>query len=94
MAIKLIVGLANPAQSLRQRDKRRRMVCQPWQRVHAPPCAMSRNSSVTPSRVTLEGEDIRVLVPTTFMNLSGSAVGAIASSFVSTPMKFWSRTMN
>lgn len=33
------------------------------------------------SRVTLEGEDVRLLVPTTFMNLSGKAVGAMASFY-------------
>lgn len=33
------------------------------------------------SRVTLEGEDVRLLVPTTFMNLSGKAVSAMASFY-------------
>lgn len=33
------------------------------------------------SRVTLGGEDVRLLVPTTFMNLSGKAVAAMASFF-------------
>lgn len=33
------------------------------------------------SRITLEGEDVRLLVPTTFMNLSGKAVGAMASFY-------------
>lgn len=33
------------------------------------------------SRITLEGEDVRLLVPTTFMNLSGKAVGAMVSFY-------------
>lgn len=33
------------------------------------------------SRVNLAGEDVRLLVPTTFMNLSGKAVGAMATFF-------------
>lgn len=33
------------------------------------------------SRVTLGGEDVRLLVPTTFMNLSGKVVAAMASFF-------------
>ncbi len=42
------------------------------------------------SRITLEGEDVRLLVPTTFMNLSGKAVGAMASFTVFSRTKFWS----
>lgn len=33
------------------------------------------------SRINLAGEDVRLLVPTTFMNLSGKAVGAMATFF-------------
>ncbi|WP_234840474.1 aminoacyl-tRNA hydrolase [Salmonella enterica] len=44
------------------------------------------------SRITLEGEDVRLLVPTTFMNLSGKAVGAMASFTVFSRTKFWSLT--
>ena len=36
------------------------------------------------------GEDVRLLVPTTFMNLSGKAVAAMATFIASTRMKFWS----
>ncbi|MCF3774116.1 aminoacyl-tRNA hydrolase, partial [Salmonella enterica subsp. enterica serovar Weltevreden] len=32
-----------------------------------------------PSRITLEGDDVRLLVPTTLMNRSGIEVGALAS---------------
>jgi len=37
------------------------------------------------SRVTLAGHELRLLVPTTFMNLSGKAVGAMAGFFKITP---------
>lgn len=33
------------------------------------------------SRITIEGKDVRLLIPTTFMNLSGKAIGAIASFY-------------
>nr|WP_276613521.1 aminoacyl-tRNA hydrolase [Escherichia fergusonii] len=33
------------------------------------------------SRINLEGEDVRLLVPTTFMNLSGKAVAAMTSFY-------------
>lgn len=46
------------------------------------------------SRVTLGGEDVRLLVPTTFMNLSGKAVAAIASFSALIRTKFWWPTTN
>ena len=33
------------------------------------------------SRINLAGEDVRLLVPTTFMNLSGKAVAAMATFY-------------
>jgi PTH1 family peptidyl-tRNA hydrolase len=50
-----------------------------WQRDYAP-LREPKFFGYT-SRVTLEGEDVRLLVPTTFMNLSGKAVGAMASFY-------------
>lgn len=44
------------------------------------------------SRLNLAGEDVRLLVPTTFMNLSGKAVAAMATFTVLIRMKFWSPT--
>lgn len=51
-----------------------------WQKDYAPLRDEPKFFGYT-SRVTLEGEDVRLLVPTTFMNLSGKAVGAMASFY-------------
>lgn len=51
-----------------------------WQSDCALRCAKAKFFGYT-SRVTLGGEDVRLLVPTTFMNLSGKAVAAMASFF-------------
>lgn len=51
-----------------------------WQSVCAPLREEAKFFGYT-SRVTLGGEDVRLLVPTTFMNLSGKAVAAMASFF-------------
>lgn len=81
MTIKLIVGTANPGAEYAAT----RHNAGAWyvdllaERLRAP-CAKSRNFGYT-SRVSLEGEDVRLLVPTTFMNLSGKAVGAMASFY-------------
>lgn len=32
-------------------------------------------------RITIDGQDVRLLIPTTFMNLSGKAIGAIAQFY-------------
>ena len=37
------------------------------------------------ARLSLAGEDVRLLVPTTFMNLSGKAVAAMATFYRITP---------
>ncbi len=52
-----------------------------WQRDYALPSRDEPKFFGYTSRVTLEGEDVRLLVPTTFMNLSGKAVGAMASFY-------------
>lgn len=43
-------------------------------------CAKSKFFGYT-SRINLAGEDVRLLVPTTFMNLSGKAVAAMATFY-------------
>ncbi|ESE47576.1 peptidyl-tRNA hydrolase [Salmonella enterica subsp. enterica serovar Heidelberg str. 82-2052] len=80
MAIKLIVGLANPGAEYAAT----RHNAGAWyvdllaERLRAPLREEPKFFGYT-SRITLEGEDVRLLVPTTFMNLSGKAVGAMAS---------------
>lgn len=81
MAIKLIVGLANPGTEYAAT----RHNAGAWyvdllaERLRAPLREEPKFFGYT-SRITLEGEDVRLLVPTTFMNLS-EAVGAMASFY-------------
>ena len=82
MTIKLIVGLANPGAeyAATRHNAGAWFVDLLAERLRAPPREEAKFFCYT-SRVTLGGEDVRLLVPTTFMNLSGKAVAAMASFF-------------
>ncbi|MDU1062454.1 MAG: hypothetical protein E7A35_18640, partial [Leclercia adecarboxylata] len=79
MTIKLIVGLANPGAEYAAT----RHNAGAWyvdllaERLRAPLREEPKFFGYT-SRVNLAGADVRLLVPTTFMNLSGKAVAALA----------------
>lgn len=45
------------------------------------------------ARLNLAGNDVRLLVPTTFMNLSGKSVAAMATFYRIAPQKSWWRMM-
>lgn len=81
MAIKLIVGTANPgAEYAATRHNAGAWYVDLLAEITRPLRDEPKFFGYT-SRVTLEGEDVRLLVPTTFMNLSGKAVGAMASFY-------------
>ncbi|UMR80583.1 aminoacyl-tRNA hydrolase [Escherichia coli] len=82
MTIKLIVGLANPGAeyAATRHNAGAWFVDLLAERLHAPLREEAKFFGYI-SRVTLGGEDVRLLVPTTFMNLSGKAVAAMASFF-------------
>lgn len=82
MTIKLIVGLANPGAeyAATRHNAGAWFVDLLAERLRAPLREEAEFFGYT-SRVTLGGEDVRLLVPTTFMNLSGKAVAAMASFF-------------
>ena len=82
MTIKLIVGLANPGAeyAATRHNAGAWFVDLLAERLRAPLRAEAKFFGYT-SRVTLGGADVRLLVPTTFMNLSGKAVAAMASFF-------------
>ena len=82
MTIKLIVGLANPGAeyAATRHNAGAWFVDLLAERLRAPLREEAKFLGYT-SRVTLGGEDVRLLVPTTFMNLSGKAVAAMASFF-------------
>ncbi|HHQ6602860.1 TPA: aminoacyl-tRNA hydrolase [Serratia fonticola] len=81
-SIKLIVGLANPGSEYAQT----RHNAGAWyvdllaQRHNQPLKEESKFFGYT-ARLNLAGNDVRLLVPTTFMNLSGKAVGALATFY-------------
>ncbi|CST28333.1 peptidyl-tRNA hydrolase [Shigella sonnei] len=82
MTIKLIVGLANPGAeyAATRHNAGAWFVDLLAERLRAP-LREEAKFFVYPPGVTLGGEDVRLLVPTTFMNLSGKAVAAMASFF-------------
>ncbi|TQI80859.1 peptidyl-tRNA hydrolase [Serratia fonticola] len=81
-SIKLIVGLANPGPEYAQT----RHNAGAWyvdllaQRHNQPLKEESKFFGYT-ARLNLAGNDVRLLVPTTFMNLSGKAVAAVATFY-------------
>lgn len=82
MTIKLIVGLANPGAEYAAT----RHNAGAWyvdllaERLRSPLREEPKFYGLT-SRVNLAGADVRLLVPTTFMNLSGKAVAAMATFY-------------
>jgi len=80
--IKLIVGLANPGDKYAQtRHNAGAWYVQELAKVcGAALVADSKYYGLT-ARVTLHGKEVRLLIPSTFMNLSGKSVGALANFF-------------
>ena len=80
--IKLIVGLANPGEKYAQtRHNAGAWYVQELARIcGATLIADSKYYGLT-ARVNLHGQDVRLLIPSTFMNLSGKSVGALANFF-------------
>jgi len=81
-ALKLIAGLGNPGQ---QYAKTRHNVGADWVRALAQqfqiPLALDSKFKAEIGRGTILGQDVRLMVPTTFMNNSGDAIGAVAHFF-------------
>ena len=84
--IKLIVGLGNPGSEYR--DTRHNAGADFVEEL-ARACGASLHEESKffglTGRVTLSGHDVRLLIPTTFMNLSGKAVAATAGFFKIAP---------
>lgn len=80
--IKLIVGLANPgAQYERTRHNAGAWYVEELARVCGATLTLDSKYFGMTARATLHGKDVRLLIPTTFMNLSGKSVGALANFF-------------
>ena len=85
-SIRLIVGLGNPGP--RYQDTRHNVgaafVARLATRYQIPMKAESRFKGEL-GRGTIAGQDVRLLLPTTFMNLSGESVGAVARFYQIAP---------
>ncbi len=84
--IKLIVGLGNPGGDYRgtRHNAGADFVEELARQCNAPLQADSKFYGMT-GRATLSGHDLRLLIPTTFMNRSGQAVAAMASFYKVAP---------
>lgn len=81
-SIKLIVGLANPgAEYAQTRHNAGAWYLDLLARQHNQQLKEESKFFGYTARISLSGQDVRLLVPTTFMNLSGKAVLAMASFY-------------
>jgi PTH1 family peptidyl-tRNA hydrolase len=82
VSIKLIVGLANPgAEYAATRHNAGAWYVDLLAERHNQSLKEEAKFFGYTARINLAGEDVRLLVPTTFMNLSGKAVSAMATFF-------------
>ena len=85
-ALKLIAGLGNPGP---QYAKTRHNVGADWVRELAQqfqiPLILESKFKAEIGRGTLLGQDVRLLIPITYMNNSGDAIGAVAQFYKLTP---------
>ncbi|QYJ72498.1 aminoacyl-tRNA hydrolase [Shewanella sp. FJAT-51649] len=84
--IKLIVGLANPgAEYAQTRHNAGAWYVEELARICGVNLVPDSKYFGLTARAVLHGKDVRLLIPTTYMNLSGKAVGALANFFRITP---------
>lgn len=80
--IKLLVGLANPGdQYLGTRHNAGAWVVEELARVHNITLKPEAKFFGLTGRIQTQGQDLRLLIPTTFMNLSGKSVAAVAKFY-------------
>jgi PTH1 family peptidyl-tRNA hydrolase len=81
-AIQLIVGLGNPGREYEDtRHNAGAWLVEELARQQRCSLASDHKFSGLAGRIDIAGQDIRLLIPTTFMNLSGQAVAAMATFF-------------
>ncbi|GAB3372259.1 aminoacyl-tRNA hydrolase [Spongiibacter taiwanensis] len=80
--IKLIVGLANPGQQYQDtRHNAGAWLVQELARQHSVSLSGEARFFGDTARLTFYGHDLRLLIPSTFMNRSGQAIAAMANFF-------------
>lgn len=81
-AIQLIVGLGNPGPEYEQtRHNAGALLVERIARDHAVNLVADRKYFGLVARFSHQGQDVRLLIPTTYMNRSGQAVAALANFF-------------
>ncbi|MEZ8083689.1 aminoacyl-tRNA hydrolase [Enterovibrio norvegicus] len=80
--IRLLVGLANPGpEYAKTRHNAGAWVVEELARIHNAQLKEDKKYFGLTARISIGGEDLRLLIPTTFMNLSGKAVAPLAKFF-------------
>ncbi|PKF51842.1 aminoacyl-tRNA hydrolase [Enterovibrio nigricans] len=80
--IRLLVGLANPGpEYAKTRHNAGAWVVEELARIHNVSLKEDKKYFGLTARISVGGEDLRLLIPTTFMNLSGKSVAALAKFF-------------
>ncbi|MCL1077303.1 aminoacyl-tRNA hydrolase [Parashewanella spongiae] len=80
--IKLIVGLANPgAEYARTRHNAGEWYINELARISGATFKAEAKYFGLTAKINLSGKDVRLLIPSTFMNLSGKSVAALANFF-------------
>lgn len=86
MGIKLLVGLGNPGPEYYQtRHNAGAMLVEQFVREHRANLGNDSKFAGLTTRLDLAGSDLRVLIPTTYMNRSGQAVAPMARFFKIAP---------
>ena len=79
-AIKLIVGLGNPGREYEQtRHNAGALFVEELARQNGTTLTQDNKYFGLTARASIEGKDVRLLIPTTFMNRSGQSVAALAN---------------
>ncbi|WP_185234938.1 aminoacyl-tRNA hydrolase [Teredinibacter franksiae] len=84
--VKMIVGLGNPgAEYANTRHNAGQDFAEELARAHGQTLSNTPKHFGYSGRITVSGKDVRLLVPTTFMNRSGQAVASLANFFKIAP---------
>lgn len=80
--IQLIVGLGNPGPEYQHtRHNAGAMFVEAFAKLHNCPLKLDNKFFGFTGRTTIAGQDLRLLIPTTYMNKSGQAVSAMANFY-------------
>ncbi|MBC3764369.1 aminoacyl-tRNA hydrolase [Neptunicella marina] len=80
--IQLIVGLGNPGPEYQHtRHNAGSWFVEELARIHNAPLTIENKFLARTARVFIQGKEVRLMIPTTYMNLSGQAVSKLANFY-------------